>query len=232
MTRLALGSRLALPALLLASLAASSGEGKVEGWTSLFDGKSLEGWRTLGGKPAAGWEAKEGVLRVAIAKGTKGQDIYTEKEYANFVLEFEWKIPEGGNSGVKYRMSWYGGEYLGPEYQILGEKVDRAAKGRPSKDLSGALYDVIPIDPARRDIRPAPEWNAARIVADKNRIEHWLNGKKLVDIDVSSVEFKEAVKKSKFRTREGFAQSLPGRIMLQYHGSEVSFRNIRIKELP
>jgi hypothetical protein len=135
-------------------------------------------------------------------------------------------------------MRSYGKEYLGPEYQILGEKPEGSAKKGASKDrgvskgLTGALYDILPVDLSARDLRPAPQWNAARIVADKTHIEHWLNGKKLVDVDVTSEEFKKAVAESKFRTKEGFAQNPSGRIMLQYHGSEVSFRSIRIKELP
>lgn len=206
---------------------------KAEGeWTPLFDGKSLDGWRTLGGKAIAGWEAKDGVLRFVPSKGAAGQDIYTEKEYSSFILDLEWKIPEGGNSGVKYRMRWYEEEYLGPEYQILGEKPEPGARRGASKGLTGALYDIIPIDLSARDLRPADRWNAARIVADGPRIEHWLNGKKLVDVDVTSDEFKAAIAASKFRSREGFAQNASGRIMLQYHGSEVSFRNIRIQELP
>jgi hypothetical protein len=204
-----------------------------ETWIPLFDGETLDGWRSLDGKPVLGWKAEDGVLRYVPPKpGEGGHDLYTSKEYSNFVLDLEWKIAPRGNSGVKYRMSWYGDRYLGPEYQILGEDPSAEPVQRWSKNLTGSLYDLIPIDLEARELKPPGEWNHTRIVADHRKLEHWLNHRRLLQVDLGSERFHEAVQASKFRSRSGFAQNESGRIMLQDHGWEVEFRNIRIRLLP
>jgi hypothetical protein len=225
---------LVLVALALLGIVAASAAVSVPeepGWTPLFDGKSLTGWRTLTGKAIAGWVAEDGVLHYAPPRGGSGNDIYTEKEYANFVLELEWRIVPDGNSGIKYRMKFYDKEYAGPEYQILGPKAEGDPRG-PSKGITGALYDILPLDPKSRELKPEGEWNHARIVADRKRLEHWLNGKKLLEADLASDAFKKAIADSKFRKWPDYAQNPSGRIMLQDHGGEVWFRNVRIRELP
>ncbi len=195
-----------------------------ERWISLFDGKTLTGWRTLDKSAIKGWRAENGVLHFNPKNGRSS--IYTDKEYANFILELEWKFAGRGNSGIKYRMQYYGRSYLGPEYQLLSAKQSSRGKG-----ATAALYDLIPVDTAAWKVKPDEEWNRARIVANGPKIEHWLNGKKVVAVDVSSETFKEAIAKSKFRKYPHYAQNKAGRIMLQDHGGQIWFRNIRIKIL-
>jgi len=221
-----------LLALLLA-LSAPTAFADETGWTELFDGKTLRGWRTLRGKPATGWKASNGELHFAPPKKhSGGGDLYTEKEYGDFVLELEWRIASGGNSGIKYRMNWYGKKYLGPEYQLLDNTRRKKGAKMTKGNTTGALYDLLPVNAKVWAVKPQGEWNRTRIVARGSRVEHWLNGKKVVDIDLRSAEFRDAVAKSKFRQLEGFAQNPAGRIMLQDHGSEIRFRKIRIREVP
>ncbi len=210
----------------------SAGE-KGDGWISLFDGKTLNGWTTLRGDSPKGWIARDGCLHFTASKELRGgQDIYTEKEYSDFILELEWKIAPRGNSGIKYRMNWYEKSYLGPEYQILGETQPKKGKRKDLKGTTGAIYILAGVDPAKQRLKTPGEWNHTRIVASGPRIEHWLNGEKLAGADVSTEEFKKAVAGSKFRKWPHFAQNKSGRIMLQDHGSKVWFRNLRIKVLP
>lgn len=193
-------------------------------FVSLFDGKTFNGWTTVDGKPVTkGWEVTpEGWIHRAGAGG----DIYTEKEYANFILEFEWKVAPKANSGVKYRMARYGNSYLGPEYQVIDD-----GNKKPDRFSAGSLYELFPPAPDRR-LNPPGEWNQSRIVAGGTKIEHWLNGQKVVEADTSTEAFRKAVAASKFRNQKDFAQNPSGRIMLQDHGGEVWFRSLRIKVLP
>ena len=122
-------------------------------WVELFDGTSLRGWRALDSTPIRGWAAEDGVLRYTPPKEGGGNDLYTEKEYSNFILELEWKIAPRGNSGVKYRMQWYGKSYLGPEYQMLDNT--RRAKDSPLNkgNATGALYDLV--KPTKNAMKPS-----------------------------------------------------------------------------
>ncbi len=214
--------------LLSPASALDKGKKKKEAWVPLFDGKTLGGWQTLRGKPIRGWTAEKGVLHKQ-EKG--GGDLYTKKDYADFVLELEWKIAKRGNSGVKYRMQWYGKSYLGPEYQMHDntwmKKTDRKTKG----NASGSLYDLLAVDAANWSVKPLAEWNHTRIVAKGSHVEHWLNGKKVIHVDLKSERFKKAHAQSKFRKLPNFAQNKAGKIMLQDHGCEMWFRKIRIKEI-
>jgi hypothetical protein len=204
-----------------------------EGWVNLFDGTTLAGWRTLRGTPIQGWAAEDGVLRFSPS-GKKGgnMSLYTEKEYGDFILQLEWKVAPRGNSGIKYRMAWYGKQYLGPEFQLLDDGKRSKENPKGMKGATGSLYDVVPPYPAAWEVKPAGQWNTVKIVARGKHVEHWLNGKKVVEVDLASEAFKKAVGQSKFRSRKGFAQNPKGRIMLQDHGGGVWFRNVRIKELP
>ena len=201
----------------------------------LFDGKSLQGWTDAAGRPispseAHGWKAEGGEL---VRKG-RGGTIYTAGEYEDFILEFEWKIPKGGNSGVKYRVRhykkglWGRPGWLGFEYQIYGDRNPKAGKGKGS---AGALYALYaPND--KKELAEHNTYNAARIVVRGTHIEHWLNGEKIVETDTSSEEFAERVKASKFNQVPQFGQNRKGRIQIQDHGSNVAYRNIRLTVLP
>lgn len=192
-----------------------------DGWELLFDGKTLAGWTHTNGKPVSkGWKVEDG----AIHRGAeRGGDIITEKEYENFVMEFEWKISEGGNSGVKYRA--HGS--LGLEYQVLDDSKHADAKNPTHQ--SASLYDLLAA-PADKPVKPVGEWNKGRIVAEGTRLEHWLNGVKVVSIDQSGDDWKARFAKSKYKKNKGFGFG-PGRILLQDHGNQVWFRNLRVKVL-
>jgi hypothetical protein len=195
----------------------------------LFDGKSLDGWVTAGGEPVTtGWTVEDGML----VRTSRGGSIYTAKEYGNFDLSFEWKIAPRGNSGIKYRVAHYKkGVYgnpgwLGCEYQIYDD-IGRGARPRYS---SGAIYELY-APRGDKKLRPVGEFNQARIVVDGTKIEHWLNGVRIVDADTSSDEWKRRVGRSKFGDVEGFFANRKGRIELQDHGAKVWFRNMLLRPL-
>ena len=195
----------------------------------LFDGKSLEGWTTKSGEPVAtGWTVKDGML---LRTGRSGS-IYSAKEYGNFDLSFEWKIAPRGNSGVKYRVAYYKkGVYgfpgwLGCEYQLFDD-VGRSAGPLHS---SGAIYELY-APSASKKLRPVGEFNEARIVVRGTKIEHWLNGEKIVEADTSTDEWKGRIAHSKFADVKGFLANPKGRIELQDHGSKVWFRNMVLRSL-
>ena len=183
----------------------------------LFDGHSLNGWVKANGQPVdSGWAVENGTL----TRASGGGDIFTQTEFENFTLSFEWKIATGGNSGVKYRVRKYGNAWLGCEYQVLDDKDQPY-----NKHSSGSLYDVFA--PSQNKVPVSPgTWNAALIVVNGNRITHWLNGQKLIDVDTDSDQWLQAINSSKFRGREGFGTNARGKIMLQDHGHQVWFKNI------
>lgn len=210
-----------------------NGEEKREqqhGWVDLFDGKSLDGWVTENGKPVTkGWKVDEGLLHCPGRVGS----IYAAKEYGDFELEFEWKIQKGGNSGIKYRLVHYEKglfgrpNSLGCEYQIFDDLNRKAAP----VNQAAAIYDLIaPND--QKELRPHSEFNHGKIVAHGPKLEHWLNGKLVVEADISSDEWKQQVAQSKFSVVPGFFTKPKGRIQLQDHGNKVWFRTVRIRELP
>jgi len=211
----------------LLGLVASFGLAAEEPWVSLFDGKSLDGWTTAAGKGVtAGWQAEDGVLH----RAAKGGDIYTAKEYGDFELQFEWKISPKGNSGVKYRVTKFGNGLLGMEYQVLDDGGHVDGKKPGGKNSAASMYDIIPPSDGKK-LKPVGEWNTARIVARGSKIEHWLNDEKVVDVDTASESFQQALAKSKFARTKGFSRQTGGRIMIQDHGNEAWFRNIKIREL-
>jgi hypothetical protein len=200
---------------------------KDAGWTSLFDGKSLAGWRAFKSEtPPPGWEVKDGVL---VHSGTGG-DLMTVGEYGSFELELDYKIAIGGNSGIMYRVVTEGDApyWSGPEYQILDNERHPDAKNGPDR-LSGANYDLIA--PSAAVSKPAGEWNTAKIVVRGNHVEHWLNGTKVVDYEFGSPEWTKLVAENKFKAWPIYGKAARGHIVLQDHGNVVEFRNIRIKDL-
>jgi hypothetical protein len=208
--------------LLLAALiaAGSIAVSDNEDWQSLFDGKTLTGWKTSSGQPVTkGWIVEEGCI---FRKGGGG-DIFAVGEYADFELEFEWKISPKGNSGVKYRFK--GG--LGPEYQVLDDQGHK--NGENPLTSAAALYAVFPCND-QKVLKSVGEFNKARIVATGAKLEHWLNGKKVLEVDTRSSEWAAAKAASKYKGKDGFGEGA-GQIMLQDHGNPVWYRNIRIRVL-
>ena len=200
---------------------------KSAGWKLLFDGQSLAGWRGYKEtKPGAGWRADGGVL---VTAGKAG-DLVTQEEFGDFELAFEWKISEAGNSGVIYRVGLGDSATYrtGPEYQVLDNV--KAEDNKKPNHLAGSLYD-IGAAPPKDFTKPVGEWNSARIAVRGWHVEHWLNGEKVADLDLGSPAGKAAIAESKFKDWPKFASLLRGRIALQDHGSVVSFRAIKLREL-
>jgi hypothetical protein len=196
-------------------------------WKPLFDGRSFEGWTTKTGQAVgAGWEIKDGVIHRHAAGG----DIVTAGEWADFELEFEWKVAAGANSGLKYRVGDYtpAGRGIGPEYQVLDDAGH--ANGKDPKTSAGSLYDLIPATAAKK-VNPVGAWNQSRIIARGSHLEHWLNGAKIVEIDLDGPAWKTALAESKFKAAPDFG-TRRGRLLLQDHGDEVWFRALRIRAVP
>ncbi len=213
---------------------------KKEGWKLLFDGKSTENFRGVYKEafPEAGWQVKEGVLTHLKSTGgesVSGGDIVTINEYSSFEFQTDFKVTEGANSGIKYlvteSMPRPQGSAIGLEFQILDDAKHPDAKlGRDGNRTIGSLYDLIPAARGKL-VKPIGEWNKACVYVKGNHVEHWLNGKKTLEYDRSSKAFKDAVAMSKFKDKPGFGEWPKGHILLQDHGDEVQFRNIKIREI-
>lgn len=209
-------------------LAPAGAEAAEDGWITLFDGKSTDGWiKYSGGGPVTKpWVVEDGAL-VLTAGG--GGDIATAEQFDDFELELEWKVTPGANSGIMYRVR--GGDpapYLsGPEYQILDD--DKHADGRNPKTSAGSLYALIA--PENKRLKPVGEWNATRIVLKGNHLEHWLNGEKVVETEMAGEAWDALVAGSKFNSWKQFAKSPRGHVVLQDHGDKVAYRNIRIRPI-
>lgn len=201
-------------------------EEREAGYRPLFDGVSLTGWRIYRGGAPNGWRVVNG----AIERGTGGGDLVTSETFANFELALDWKVAPGGNSGIMYRIADTGEHTYetGPEMQVLDD--ERHADGRSRLTSAGAVYGLYPAPIGV--VKPANEWNAARIVVNGNRVEHWLNGTPVAKYDLGSVDWEQRVAASKFNDWKGYGRASRGRIGLQDHGDPVSYRNIRIRVLP
>jgi hypothetical protein len=222
--------------LVSAQLPKLSKEEVKQGWVLLFNGQSSKGWEKSNGDsfPSNGWVIKNGELSVVPSQDSNGGgDIVTIDDYADFELMVDFKIAVGANSGIKYFFTKYKkGGMLGLEYQILDDAVNPDAKlGINGNRLCGSFYDMIPPS-ANRKVKPVGEWNTARIISKGKHVEHWLNGVKIVEFDRESEAFIKALTQSKYKdVVPSFGSVTKGRILLQDHGSEISFRNIKIKKL-
>ena len=201
-----------------------------QGWKLLFDGKTSTGWKSYRADrpfPEKGWVISDGVL--TIDPEGKGGDIITLEEFSDFELSIEFKIAKGANGGIKYFI--LPGTNLGCEYQVLDDENHPDAKlGKPGTRLQGGLYDVIAPAKDKQD-KPVGEWNHARIISKGNHVEHWLNGKKIVEYERGSDAFLAAKAESKFNENAQWATPAQAPILLQDHGDVVSFRNIKIRKL-
>lgn len=213
---------------------------KKNGVSLLWDGKTSAGWRAPYSTrfPDQGWKIEDGTLTVLkpSSADAKHSDIVTEKEFGSFDLQFEFKLTEGANSGVKYFVvenEKYKGAAIGLEYQILDDvKHPDAKQGVVGNRKQASLYDLIPAIQNTRGQHKVGEWNWGRIVVHPdNRVEHWLNGYKVVEYQRGTPIYDALVARSKYAEYENFGMSEKGRILLQDHGDEVSFRSIKIKSL-
>ncbi len=273
-------------------------EEEATGWILLFDGQSSSGWREVNGTefPDDTWSVSDGCIGMSSDPMSR-KDLITDEGFTDFELSFEWRIEEGGNSGVKYlvregvldpgqvrrrgtalklggglallaivlalllakrllaaqspglrkgllvvcAVAFVGVGYfavwavlysqlnsnaVGFEYQLYD---DSRYEGLDVNRTSGALYDLLP--PGQKATRPAGEFNESKIIVDQGHVEHWLNGAKLLEIELGSSKLRGLIEQSKFKTTPGFGESGPGHIVLQNHGDEVCFRNIKVRKL-
>ena len=199
------------------------------GWRLLFDGATTDGWRAFGKAefPAAGWEVVDGTLHHRVDQESGG-DLVTREAFGDFELAFQWRVAPGANSGVKYRFREEDGAPVGAEYQLLDDEA-HPDEGR-GKTSAAALYDVCAPDAAKR-LAPSGAWNHGRIVSAGDRIEQWLNGARVLALEVGSADWNERVAASKFAGRAAWARVVPSPIALQDHGDEVWFRDLRLRDL-
>lgn len=215
-----------------------------DGWELLFDGKSLNGWRGFGLNEApGGWIVEEGTIKIlpktnwprqADGQPILGADLITVETFDNFELVWDWKIGPGGNSGIKYNVSEElsikyppEGCALGFEYQMID---DSGLSERSMHNSTGALYDLVP--PVKdKLLKSVGEYNTSRILFKGNYVEHWLNGKKVLEYNIESSSFESLIQKSKFHDIPGFADKKKGHIVLQDHAEEAWFKNIKIRRL-
>lgn len=181
---------------------------------------------TKGQKPPAGWVQEEGGV---IHRKEKAGDLISKDEYSSVQVEWDWKIAPGGNSGLKYWVNKFDkGGWLGVEYQMIDDDRHPDAH-RGDSHSTACIYDIkgtIPNKPSK----PAGEWNTSKFILKDGKIQHFLNGVLVVEADSNSPEWKELIGKSKFKNVKGFAPG-KGHFLLQDHGSEVWFKNIRVTPL-
>jgi hypothetical protein len=222
-------------------------EERREGWHLLWDGKTFNGWRGLGYDtvPSRHWVIEDGAIR-KIASGkiarrpdglpVAGGDLMTVDTFKDFEVSWEWKVTPGANSGLKYNVSEElsvgpkkdNHSALGFEYQMLDD--DRHPDGKLVKHRTGDLYDLVAAND-KKHVMPVGEWNQSRVVFRGNHGEHWLNGEKVVEYDLGTPAMNKALAESKWKGIPWFGQRRTGHIVLQDHGDEVYFRNIKIREL-
>jgi hypothetical protein len=230
---------------------------RAAGWRLLFDGRSLAGWRGLGypGVPPGHWTVENGAIKKiatsqvpvgADRRRPVGGDLMTEATFRDFELSWDWKITPAGNSGVKYNVSeelstgqpsnalrpatgapGVSHSAIGFEYQMIDD--DRHSDGKLPTHRSGALYDLL-VPSARKHLEPVGQWNHSAVIFVGNHGEHWLNGVKVVEYELGSPGLDSALAASKFRTMPWYAAHRAGHIVLQDHGDEVYFRNLKIRE--
>lgn len=212
-----------------------------KGVALLWDGKTTKGWRGAYKEqfPEKGWEIKDGVLSVQPSGGgesTNGGDIVTVNEYKAFILQFDFKLTEGANSGVKYFVTEKennSGSAIGLEYQILDDaRHPDAQQGVVGNRTLASLYDLIPSLRESRARRPIGEWNRGMIIVyPDNQVEHWLNGWKVLEYQRGAPYYHALVARSKYEKWPQFGLAEKGHILLQDHGNQVFFRSIKIQEL-
>ncbi len=229
-----------MTAILVSSCASSTHnkltkEEVAEGWQLLFDGKTMNGWRDYNGDSlTAPWFVENGTIR---AKGEGADEhgyIVTDKVYENFELVWDWKIAEGGNSGMLYHVvenPKFAVPYVtGPEYQL----IDNLGFPQPLEvwQKTAADYAMHTPDTAKLIIKPAGEWNTSKIVFDNGHVEHWLNGEKVVEFEAWTDDWFTRKQSGKWENAPEYGLARKGVICLQDHGSAAWFRNVKIKELP
>jgi len=210
---------------------------KSAGWLLLFDGASTKGWHGYNGQKTPAWSIEDCALHSAGTEGNYGSDLradlVTDKAYTNFELSLEWKASKGGNSGVmygvvedpKYKAAWM----TGPEYQFIDDV------GFPQKledwQKAGANY-AMHVASDQKQLKPVGEWNSTRIVVNGKHVEHWLNGKKVLEFERWNDAWNKLRDSGKWKDAPDYGKTATGPIVLQDHGSAFWFRNVKLKPLP
>jgi hypothetical protein len=210
---------------------------KAAGWVLLFDGATMKGWHGYNGQKTPAWKVASCSLETAGTEGNYGSDLRadlaTDQEFTNFELSIEWKASKGGNSGLmygvvedlKYKAAWM----TGPEYQFIDDV------GFPQKleewQKAGANY-AMHLASDQKQLKPVGEWNSTRIVVSGKHVEHWLNGKKILEFERWNDDWKKLRDSGKWKDAPDYGLAAEGRIVLQDHGSAFGFRNIKLRQLP
>jgi hypothetical protein len=204
---------------------------KKKGWRLLFDGQTMNGWRPYLNNTTATWVAEDGTLK-GLGKGSDSTGyIISDDEFENFELKLEWKIAPRGNSGILYMVvedTAYKTPYqTGPEYQVIDEV------GWPDTlqewQKTGANYAMHVAH--NKQLKPVGEWNTAAIIVNNGHVEHWLNGIKVVEYELWTDEWKQLVANGKWKDYPAYGLAKKGHLVLQDHGSNVWYKNIKIREL-
>lgn len=205
-----------------------------DGWKLLFDGKTTSGWRKFNEQSiGSGWKVQDGALFLdkSVTVREERGDIISQDQFENFELTLDWKIDSCGNSGVmfnvvedpKHKYVWL----TGPEMQVLDNTCHPDAK--IEKHRAGDLYDLIKSN--IETVKPAGQWNTAKIISNKGKYEFWLNDNKAVEFTMHTPDWDALVAGSKFKSMTDFGKASKGHISLQDHGDNVWFKNIKIREL-
>jgi hypothetical protein len=214
---------------------------KAQGWVLMFDGKTSNGWRGYNKQvfPEA-WKIEDGSIHLigsgnGEAGAANGGDIIYDKKFSNFDLKLEWKISEGGNSGIFYLGKEVEGQEIwktAPEMQVLdNERHIDANLGKDGNRKAGSLYDLIPAKP--QNAKPAGQWNSVEIIVYQGTVVHKMNGETVLEYHLWTPDWNELVKNSKFPGYNPDWANVPkeGLIGLQDHGGDVWYRNIKIRPL-
>ena len=197
-------------------------------YTNLLKDGSLSQWMLPnGGDVTKGWQIEpDGSLHLS----GKGDNILSREDFGDFDLWFEWKISAKGNSGIKYRVMKYGNSWLGLEYQI---QDDAAFPKMSAEHYTASIYDLFDKSSEifSRKYKSPDEYSVGRVIVQRHRIRHWMNGNLIIDERDDSQRFTDAVTDSKFRGQKGFGVNHSGKLMLTDHGSEVWYRNVFIRRL-
>jgi hypothetical protein len=213
-----------------------------QGFKLLFDGKTTDGWRgaRLKSFPEKGWIVEDGILTVLESGGGEsaaGGDIITVEKYRDFELHVDFKLSPGANSGIKYfvdpELNKGEGSSIGLEYQLLDDArhPDANLGNHPGSRALGCLYDLMEANNYLKRPNPIGQWNHAVVISKGIHVEHWLNGRKILEYERKTPEFRKRVQESKYKDWPGFGEWEKGHILLQDHGNKVSFKNIKIREL-
>lgn len=202
---------------------------KKAGWSLLFNGKNTDQWRAYSNKPFDSWTVTNGQLYCKAKDVKQRADLITIDQYDNFELALDWKVEKGANSGIIYRVVETSAlsHETGPEYQLIDD--EGYTQKLESWQKSGSGYAMYP--PLELAAKPAGEYNHTTIVVKGPHVEHWLNGKKVVDYDLWTPAWNELKEKGKWKDAKAYGLAKKGHIALQDHGGGIWFKNIKLRKL-